>query len=204
VLAIAKSHGVPQGSGWMLKQQACVEIFGARCKKVAQFEHVFVALRAKGRALEVDVVSSCFGDSCSVEAWLYTDVRPPRTVDEPPFVVDPNLSWLVFDQITPIAAGAWDVRLARLDLVTGAKTTFADCVSPSLSPGEKWIACRTKDGSVYRVPVAGGTPTLVLQGTGAVVWIPYAHAFPPEVSFPSSTTFEIEGNNSPQVFPWTE
>ncbi len=205
ILLIAKTEGKARGSEWVLHQKACTEVLGPRCASVKQFEDAFVRLHAGGHALSVVVSSQCFGDGCSIEAWLYTDIRAPRSVPEPPFVVVPGLSALIFDRIKLVEPGKWDSRLARLDLETGAETPFADCVSPSLSPSEKWIACRTIDWGVYRVPIAGGKPMLVRKGPGPISWVPYAHFFPPPISFPSPTTFSVnEDGASEVVLPWSE
>lgn len=83
------------------------------------------------------------------------------------------------------------LRLARIDVATGARSVFADCVSPRLSPGGKWIACRNHAGDVLRVPIGGGKLEVVARsGANAdqVLWVPYSYIWPEPVDFPSSDT----------------
>jgi hypothetical protein len=204
VHAILDAAGPANGGCRALPAKSARAIVGAAAPKV--FDHANACVHAGGRAIAVCLAIQCEGDGCTTSTWLYTDVRPTARVPEPPLVVSPDLHFLFFDDIEFKGGGVWDSHLARRDLETQTDARFADCVSPALSPGGDWVVCRTRNDGVYRVPLAGGAPKLVVPGGPAAYWVPYAHLFPPPVEFPTAKQMSIviSSNGTTKTVPWSE
>lgn len=188
-----------------LKPKEVRSILGAAAPKT--FESASACIHAHGRAVSIGVTLQCGGDSCSVDGWLFTDVRPVAVIPhETEFDVSPDVQSLFYTRLTPTKnLGEYVVDVARRDLGTNVDKPFAKCASPSISPGDAWVLCRTRTNDVLKVPIGGGAPTLVVKGNGVVThWTPYAYFFPSPVSFPSATSMEVWIGEKKHVVPWKE
>jgi hypothetical protein len=179
---------------------------------------------ALGRALWVSVVTGCGGDSCAVTNFVVTGAGAPIQLPDGSGdgVVEPALRFAVYptvhleeDLAGDERPGAWTVTLDRYELATGASTRWAACMSPTLSPGGRWIVCRDRDGNAYRAAIDGGGWQRIYRlelGAGeAVDWAPYKWVVPAPVSFPTARRIEIVTGLAPDgeashvdQRPWTE
>jgi hypothetical protein len=92
-----------------------------------------------------------------------------------------------------------DIELLRVDLPSLERSSFASCMSPRLSPGGKWIVCRTRHADVVRVPIGGGTPEIIVQvGSTEARFAPYALIYPEPVEFPQPDrmTYGVDEQNA--------
>lgn len=139
-------------------------------------------------AVLVVLQQECGGDRCSVLAWaIRQSGRRLRLVGDVPWALTPGGD-AVFTTypMLPIGSAAYSVpsRTLRIDLGTSAIRAFAPCFSPSVSPGGKWVLCRTEDGDVLKVPASGGTAQTAWDSgltRNYIVW--HALIFPEPVTF---------------------
>lgn len=175
-------------------------------------DHCVAHLLGNGSTALVSLITECGGDSCSVESWVCspaTNGLVHVNTGGGGVAASPAGDFLVVDEdVGPVDTNSpFDgrVRLARLDIATGARSPFADCVAPVLSPGGNWIACRNHAGDVLRVPIRGGAAEVVARsGADAahVPWKPYAYIWPNAVEFPSRdvvTFVTLQENDKSEV-----
>lgn len=186
-----------------LSRKRVGQALGRRAPK--DFVRASACVHAGGRAVSVVVVTSCGGDSCGTEGWLFTRARAFALPDAD-FDVTADAAAIVYTRLRPKKAlGEYDVDVARRELASGAETSLARCASPVVSPGGKWVVCRTKTDGVLRVPVGGGAVERVTKGTGVVrSWVPYALEFPSAVAFPSAKEMAYWAGEKRRVRGWRE
>jgi hypothetical protein len=177
-------------------------------------------LVGSGNAVVITVVTECGGDSCSsVSSLLREGAKDPLPLGELSggFAFAPLLDFYVVDHRAfaneaDLQANHYQrsPKLNRVALGTGKSTHFADCFSPTLSPGAKWFLCRNRRGDVLRVPVQGGKLQLVAknQTKGQPEFSPYAYIYPGAPYF--YTTSEVRfrsgvaDDDVEQTAPWSE
>jgi hypothetical protein len=161
---------------------------------------------ARGKAGLLHLKTGCGGDSCDVRVFVY---RPGQPLLQLPdairggsltgggLVMTPSLDHVITDWVGlgPKSMGDWRVELFRVELRTGKASPWVKgCFSPALSPGGRWILCRNRRGDVLKVPLSGGTPTVVYRGglsEAQVYWVPHSFLYPEPVSFPSPDRFQV-------------
>jgi hypothetical protein len=183
---------------------------------------------AGGKAALLQLTTECGGDSCDVQVFVYRPGRPVLRLPDSSkggsltgghLVMTPSLEHVITDWVGlgPKDMGDWHVELYRIDLRTGKASPWVKgCFSPALSPRGRWILCRNRRGDVLKVPLTGGTPTLVHRsGLSAeqVPWTPYAYLYPDAVTVPSPgrlriTTSVVGGEDGEELrtqeLPWKE
>ncbi|WPB82499.1 hypothetical protein KYC5002_25720 [Archangium violaceum] len=183
---------------------------------------------AGGKAALLQLTTECGGDSCDVQVFVYRPGQPVLRLPDSSkggsltgghLVMTPSLEHVITDWVGlgPRDMGDWRVELYRIELRTGKASPWVKgCFSPALSPGGRWILCRNRRGDVLKVPLTGGTPTLVHRGglsAEQVSWTPYAYLYPDAVTFPSPgrmrvTTSVVAGEDGEtqrtQELPWRE
>lgn len=135
-------------------------------------EHCAVELLANGTAPALAVVSDCGEHTCTVVyyVWHETD-RDPYRFDPPGLVtleVSPDHRYLLVGELgyseeSPFVPDHALTR--RLEFETGARNTVADCLSPRLSPKNRWYLCRNLRGDVLKFPAEFGPTTLVVHAS---------------------------------------
>jgi hypothetical protein len=181
-----------------------------------------------GKAAFLQLTTECGGDSCDVQVFVYRPGRPLLRLPDSSkggsltgghLAMTPSLEHVITDWVGlgPRDMGDWRVELYRIELRTGKASPWVKgCFSPALSPGGRWILCRNRRGDVLKVPLTGGTPTLVHRSglsAGQVLWTPYASLYPDAVTFPSPerlqlTTIVLGGPDGEErrtlEIPWKE
>jgi hypothetical protein len=190
------------GRGGALTGAQLRAVLGAKMPK--EYVEAYADVLAGGRAVEIYVVLEYGGDSASVDGWLVTDVRPLANVPlGTAHVFSADARFLYF---TSGGAAVGTLETRRLDLVTGKEISFAPCFAPEVSPGGKWLVCRTKTEGVLRVPIGGGAHEVVDKGTGKIAedWVPYANVHPAAPSFPTAKTIAFEQRGKLVTRAWNE
>lgn len=180
---------------------------------------------AGGKAAFLQLTTECGGDSCDVQVFVYRPGRPVLRLPDSHkggsltgghLAMTPSLEHVITDWVGlgPKDMGDWRVELYRIELRTGKASPWVKgCFSPALSPGGRWILCRNQSGDVLKVPLKGGTPTLVHRSglsSGQVYWVPYAYIYPEAVTFPSPERLEFTTvspggeERRTQELPWRE
>lgn len=196
--------------------KACVDRVGY----AGTFEKCDAVLVGNGKGILVQVVTECGGDSCSVSAWLLRGPKDPavplRCADGGGLAFDPTLTFYVTDRQrftgdsdTAADSATFEPELGWVKLEADEPWQYAPCMSPTLSPGGGWFACRNRYGDVLRVPVAGGTPELVHAAATnrEPDFVPYAYVYPDAVRFESNQLVLPEhpdGESETIAIPWTE
>jgi len=117
---------------------------------------------ADGNAVRLSLVTECGGDSCDSSSWLLVPTwRRLLALGEIPGVlaVDPALRYLLTDrQASVVEAEPPDPRVPpqveRWDLLTGARSTIAECFSPLIIEGGERFLCRNAWGDLLRFTFA--------------------------------------------------
>lgn len=215
---------LPNPSPWAFQIQQTLkagkEVCASAVRHAEPFEECTVTLVGSGNAVVITVVTECGGDSCSSKSWLMREeAKDPIPLGELAggFAFAPSLDFYVVDHRA--FANETDLRmnyyrrapkLNRVALGTGRSTHFADCFSPTLSPGGQWFLCRNRRGDVLRVPVQGGKLQRVAknQTKGQPEFSPYSFIYPNEPYF--YTTNEVRfrsgvaDDDVEQTAPWSE
>lgn len=181
-----------------LDEAACRELTGAEVKN---FDRCTLELLANGTAPAVGVTYDCGGDSCSAQVFVwYGDETGPYHLPNggSPLEVSPDHKYLLigellYEEESLIPNGA---RTLRFDRKTQKTEPFFDCFSARLSPGGNWYVCRDLSANVFKVPVSGGKPQLVVRaelpkGETIKVGGPFED-YPEPVSFPNAHELEYE------------
>jgi hypothetical protein len=181
-----------------LDEASCRELTGVQVKN---FDRCTLELLANGTAPAVGVTYDCGGDSCSSQVFVwYGDESAPYHLPDgsSPLEVSPDHEYLLigellYDDESLIPKGARTVRFGRK---TQKTEPFLDCFSARLSPGGNWYVCRDLSANVYKVPVSGGKPQLVVRaelpkGETIKVGGPFGD-YPEPVTFPSGRELEYE------------
>jgi hypothetical protein len=191
----------------------------ARCRALTgysakPYSSCSAELLAHGEVVLVRVETECAGPSCKVEGWLFARGRAPLHVSDASgaFEATPSLETVVHDSVQRDARGQWTVTLQRIDAKTGAASQFADCMSPTLSPGGRFFVCRDKSGAVLRVPVGGGAPIVVVVASDddRVDFAPEARVYPDPVVFRGDRLLTYEryprarDGSETVTLPWSE
>lgn len=158
-------------------------------------EDCSVRLLSNGRAVIVNAVRECSGDSCYVESLVVTDKGLERVLNDVGGVIeiDRTRRYAYIDSVRRCNLEAvekciqtWHVVILRIDLMTGAEESWVECFSPKASPDGKWIYCRDYNANVWRF--ADGTRELEPvwendRPEDGVYNVPYAWLYPQQVWF---------------------
>lgn len=142
---------------------------------------------ALGTAARLVAQTSCSGDYCDWEAWLFADGSDRAQRPAPDELsLDHRLAFAEVGVFGAEVAVEVDKRLVVIDRETRRQRAFADCFSPSISPSGGWILCRDRRAAVLAVPIGGGEVTTLIAPKVApelVLWQPQAYAVPSKVRF---------------------
>jgi hypothetical protein len=181
-----------------LDEETCRELTGVQVKN---FDRCTLELLANGTAPAVGLTYDCGGDSCSSQVFVwYGDETGPYHLPDggSPLEISPDHKYLLigellYDDESFIPNGA---RTVRFDRKAQKTEPFLDCFSARLSPGGHWYVCRDLSANVFKVPVSGGNPQLVVRaelpkGETIKVGGPFGD-YPEPVTFPSGRELEYE------------
>lgn len=178
---------------------------------------------ALGKAAIVTLQTDCGADHCDTKAWVLIEGRTPM---EMPSNVDtggtvivlPSLQYVLFDTIEGDLGEKgvqWKPRIKRLEIKPegfGKIDELAKCVSPAISPGAKWLACRDLEANVLLMPISGGPLRLFYKRPKSAkkpYVVPYARILPDPVEFISSDRMRVTTNTNDEsdetiVLKWKE
>jgi serine/threonine-protein kinase len=123
------------------------------------------------------VIAIAFATVAAAAWWRAGSLPPPNPVsftvstpasarlatDPSTVLFTPDGSSIVY---AAVVGGRRRLYLRHLTELTPREMRGADdAVLPFLSPDSKWIAYGTESGNVYKVPLTGGTPVQIAQGT---------------------------------------
>lgn len=162
LLAVVQAKGTPNkpGTEYRLKAADCRTLLKLKATDaVDEDEGCKVQVLAGGKGIVTIRTIVCEGDGCQNEALAHVG---SRIIALPkPFygkvVATPDLGALFYDD----TVNGDKILLYRADVASGQTTEHKGCISPTLSPGGKWVICRDVEANVHKMPVAGGPLTLV-------------------------------------------
>ena len=187
MLSVALAPAIPDTTPLEASRPLSIELCRALIAEVTDAGRCWITRTSGGAAAFVNIESGVGSDD---SVWFLDTEHPPRRLPD-------ALGW---NGATVLPSGRHAIlddgngHLVRLDLSAtdlreAARVRFAKCMAPVLSPGGRWIVCRTKRASVLRISVAGGKPRRVYRWPGLV-----ALGHHPAVEFISATSMDVGGN----------
>ncbi|MBA2661888.1 MAG: hypothetical protein H0U74_06305 [Bradymonadaceae bacterium] len=146
-----------EGDRWTLEGPACAELVAwAEAKPIRTCA---ARIEPHKKALVVTATYDC-GDGCSTQSFMFTEDRGPWHLAAGDAGHEVTVSAALDAYFTDSFEGQANNRptVHRVDLQSGASTSFARCISPRISPAGKWLLCRDLEANVLRVPIVGGEP----------------------------------------------
>lgn len=187
------------GKQWPLED---VPVDQATCRKLSKWPadlmECWLEPLALGTAARLVAQTSCSGDYCDWEAWLFADgtARPQQPAPDE-LSRDHSVAYIEVGIFGAEVAVEVDKRLVRVDRASRKQRPLGNCFSPSISPAGAWVLCRNRAGAVLAVPALGGdihpllTPKVRPED---VLWQPQFYAVPSKVRFvtPNSMRYRVE------------
>ena len=208
-------------SSWYISEALCRQITSYEGEMYEKECHV--ERTASGKAAIVRLQTECGGDSCETKAWVLIEGRTPMEIPSGvdtggTVVVLPSLQYVLFDTVEGGPGGKgvqWKPYIKRLEIQSGGfgkLDELARCVSPSVSPGAKWIVCRDLEANVLLMPISGGKLHLFYKrpkNAKKAYVVPYGRIVPYPVQFTSPdrmlvTTNTNDESDEKKVLKWNE
>lgn len=182
------------------------------------FERCSLVSVGNGAGLVLRIVTSCGGDSCGVLGWLLApQLLEPFPLTDAGGTVEaaPDASFVLLEEERFGSSANFANRqlvTVRVEVPSGKRHDFADCFSPKLSPGGRYVVCRDRAANVLRVPLSGGPPEMLVDvqlAPEAVQFVPYAYLYPAAVEFRAADAmaFDVVYNDGAvfrRVVRWQE